>query len=500
MKHITKRFLLLVLLVVALAACGGGATEEPVEDTTSDTTQEEAADTETEAPAEETEAEAPAEEAEAPAEEATEVPAEEEVAAEAITLRYANWNLGTEEENNIQRQMVQAYMEANPNVTIEFVDMSAEGGWDAVLTSYAAKGELPDVFMANNVPLYVANDWLADLSDLTANDADWANVPQALKDSVTYNGQVLGLPAAQFVMGYFVNKDLYEAANLDAPEYGFTVEEFEEAVTSLHNVQQGVLGLDEMEFIMGWYANTQDPNLKWFSYDGAQMNYNSTAFKDAVAAAGEWKQYTWQGLTEEQLANFTATGPWELFLNQEVGMRWDASWSVPGYVENAGFEWDFIGIPGGNQALVTDVMVVSKTTANMDAAYDFARWMTFSTAAYAKEAELAAAMGSAPKMPVSVDEASLALYTTFVDKPGILAALDNLDNSLIESLAKVVPGYINARWEGKPGIDVGEDLDVNMWFMFNFANDGRYKYEDYSAQLEEFANQILADAAAELNQ
>ena len=34
--------------------------------------------------------------------------------------------------------------------------MSAEGGWEANLTGYAAKGELPDVFMANNVPLYVA--------------------------------------------------------------------------------------------------------------------------------------------------------------------------------------------------------------------------------------------------------------------------------------------------------------------------------------------------------
>jgi len=93
----------------------------------------------------------------------------------------------------------------------------------------------------------------------------------------------------------------------------------------------------------------------------------------------------------------------------------------------------------------------------------------------------------------------LALYTEFVDKPGIRMALENLDNSLIESLAKIVPGYINARWEGKPGIDVGEDKDVNMWFMFNFANDGRYKYEDYSAQLEEFANNILAEAAASLN-
>jgi len=212
------------------------------------------------------------------------------------------------------------------------------------------------------------------------------------------------------------------------------------------------------------------------------------------------KPYTWQGLTDEQKANFTATGPWELFLNQEVGMRWDASWSVPNYVQNATFEWDFVGIPGGNQAMVMDVMVVSKTTAHMEEAYKFAKYMSFSSEAYAKEAELAAAMSSAPKMPVSVDAASLELYTQFVDVPGILTALENLDNSLIESLAKVVPGYINARWEGKPGIDVGEDLDVNMWFMFNFANDGRYKYEDYSAQLEEFANQILDDAAATLNQ
>ena len=506
-------FLVMTALVMTLVSCGGGDTETETTDETT-TTEETTTDTSTtdESTPEETVSEEPAETEEVVAEETdaeemepTEEPAAEpaeetEAMGDTMTLRYANWNLGTEEENNIQRQMVQAYMDAHPNVTIEFVDMSAEGGWDAVLTSYAAKGELPDVFMANNVPLYVANGWLADLTDLTAADADWENVPQALKDGVTYNGQVLGLPAAQFVMGYFVNKDIYEEANLDAPEYGFTVEEFEDAVTSLNNIQQGVLGLDEMEFVMGWYANSQDSNLKWFSFDGEHMNYNSAAFKDAVATAGEMKQYTWQGLSEEQLANFVSTGPWELFLNEEVGMRWDASWAVPGYVENAAFEWDFIGVPGGNQALVSDIMVVSQTAADVEAAYDFARWMTFSTEAYAKEAELAAAMGSAPKMPVSVDDASLELYTQFVDKPGILAALDNLDNSMIESLAKIVPGYINARWEGKPGIDIGEDLDVNMWFMFNFANDGRYKYEDYSAQLEEFANQILDDAAAELNQ
>jgi hypothetical protein len=287
---------------------------------------------------------------------------------------------------------------------------------------------------------------------------------------------------------------------MDAPEYGFTREEFEEAVTGLHDVANGVLGLDEMEFVMGWTPNTIDPNLKWFSYDGEKMNYNSAAFKEAINFAGEMKPYTWQGLTEEQKANFTATGPWELFLNQEVGMRWDASWSVPSYVSDATFDWDFIGFPGGNQALVGDVIVVSATAANPEAAFQLAKWMTFSSEAYAKEAELAAAAGSAPKMPIALDDASVALYKEVVDKPGIHMALDNLNNSVIESLAKIVPGYINARWEGKPGIDIGEDLDVNMWFMFNFANDGRFKYEDYSAQLEEFANQQLADGQAAMNQ
>lgn len=429
--------------------------------------------------------------------EPTAVPATEApVAAEPVTIRYANWNVGTEEENNVQRQLVAAYIEMNPNVTVEYVDMSAEGGWDAVLTAYAAKGELPDVFMANNVPLYAQNGWLADLSGYVADDADWQDVPQVLKDSFTYSDQVLGVPAAQFVMGYFVNKDLYEAANLDAPEYGFSVDDLVANAEALTDVDKAVLGLDEMEPVMGWYASTQDPNLKWFSFDGQHMNYNSAAFKAGVAMAGEMRPYTWQGLTEDQKKNFKSAGPWEAFLNQEVAVRWDGGWVLPDYVSKATFNWDFIGIPGGNQALVADAIVVSKTASNVDEAYKFAKWMTFSKEAYAKEAEVAGAAGTAPKMPVSIDDASLELYRQFVDKPGVNAALDNLDSSVIESLAKLVPGYINARWEGKPGIDIGEDKDVNMWFMFNFANDGKFKYEDYAERLETFANKTLDDAAA----
>ncbi|MCC7206195.1 MAG: ABC transporter substrate-binding protein, partial [Anaerolineae bacterium] len=271
-------------------------------------------------------------------------------AQDAVTIRYANWNVGTEEENNLQRQLIAAYMEMNPNVTVEFVDMSAEGRWDEKLTNYAARGELPDVWMADNTPLYIKNDWVADLTEMVQGDPDWEAVPQVLKDAVTYDGKVMALPAAQFVMGYWVNQDLFEAANLDAPTYGVSVDDFLAAATAITDVQNGVLGLDEMEPVLGWYPSTQDSNLKWFGFDGEHMNYNSAAFKGAIQTAGDLKSHTWQGLTDDQKPNFTAQGPWELFLNQEVGAKWDGGWVVPDYASKATFNWDFVGIPGGNQA------------------------------------------------------------------------------------------------------------------------------------------------------
>jgi len=422
------------------------------------------------------------------------------VQAQGVTIRYANWNVGTEEENNIQRQLVAAYVEAHPEVTIEFVDMSGDGRWDEKLTNMAARGELPDVWMADNAPYYVQNGWAADLTALVEGDPDWQNVPQVLQDAVTYDGVVLGVPAAQFIMGYFVNQDLFEAANLDAPAYGVSVEDFFAAAAALTDLQQGILGLHEMEPILGWYPSTQDANLGWFSFDGAHMNYNSDAFRAAVDTALEMRPHTWQGLSEEQLTAFTATGPWELFLNQESGAVWDGGWAVPGFVQNATFNWDFVGIPGGNQAMVTDILVVSSTAADQAAAFDFAKWMSFSAEGYAAEAAIATAAGGVPtRMPVSISAESIDLYLSFVgDKPGLRQALENLDSSLVESLAKIVPGYVNARWEGHPGLDIGDNLDVNIGFVFgNIASDA-FKFEDLSAQLEEFANGILDEARAEL--
>jgi len=483
MKAFTKYIIVLMVAALALSAlagCAPKATPEPTQAVVQ----------------EQPTAEPVVEPTAAPVVEPTAAPVEEK---QPVTIRYAAHNLGTEEENNAERQMIAAYMALNPHVTIEIVDMSAEGGWEANLTAYAAKGEFPDVYHAFNLPLYIQNEWLADLTDVVAADPDWTKVPQALRDAITYDGVVYGVPSAQFIVGYIVNKDLFEKNNLDAPEYGFTIEEFEAAMKALHNPNGGVLGLDEIWPILGWYPNAVDKNLGWFSFDGEKVHYNSAAFKEAMAKTAEYAPYAWDTLTEEQKANFKATGPWELFQNEEVGMRFEYSWSFPWYMENVDFEWDFVGIPGGNQALVYDFIGVGKTTQHLNEAYAFAKWMAFDPAGYAKRVEIAQTSNYLPFMPVAVDEESMALYLSFYkDKPGIAKALANLDGSMIESVQKGIPGFVNARWEGNPGIVVaGEEVTRIDWF-WNYANFGKFKYEDYSAQLEEYANKVLADARAEL--
>jgi len=152
--------------------------------------------------------------------------------------------------------------------------------------------------------------------------------------------------------------------------------------------------------------------------------------------------------------------------------------------------------------MVTDIIAVSATASDLDAAYDFAHWMSISSEGYATEAELAANGDTVPtRMPVSVTPESIDLYMSLVgERPGLRQALENLDSSLVESLAKIVPGYINARWEGKPGIDIGENTDVNLGFIFGNIGSGQFQYVDLAPQIEDFANNILDEARAQLSQ
>ena len=154
MKKLIALLLALVMVVSVLAACN---TDKPVETKPNETKPAETKPNETK-------------------------PAETKPAAEQITLRLAHWGLGTEEEYNLERQMIDKYMELNPHVKIEIAE-DITGDWNAALATAAAGNTLPDVFLIGNVPTAVANEWTLDLTQYAAADEDWNKLPASMIES-----------------------------------------------------------------------------------------------------------------------------------------------------------------------------------------------------------------------------------------------------------------------------------------------------------------------------
>ncbi|WP_173917629.1 extracellular solute-binding protein [Halobacillus sp. Marseille-Q1614] len=78
---------------------------------------------------------------------------------EEVTLSIASWSFGTEGEANLDRMMLDAFMEEHPNIKVE-IDESISDPWEESLASAASAGEMPDVFAIAHLPTGIANDWM----------------------------------------------------------------------------------------------------------------------------------------------------------------------------------------------------------------------------------------------------------------------------------------------------------------------------------------------------
>src|SRR5690606_40565951 len=75
---------------------------------------------------------------------------------EEVTISYAHWNLGTEEEMNLERLMLEQFQRDYPHIKVELYEIS--GNWNEQLAAAAS---------ANNMPAYLS---VPDLSITIAHD------------------------------------------------------------------------------------------------------------------------------------------------------------------------------------------------------------------------------------------------------------------------------------------------------------------------------------------
>lgn len=414
---------------------------------------------------------------------------------EQITLRYATWDLGTEEDNNIYRRMIAKYEEDHPNIKIEIAEDIDPADWNGSLTTAAAGGNLPDVAMIAELPSAIANDWILDVTPYIENDADWAKIPDSLRDSVKFGSGNYGIPYAMNISGLYMNVDLFESKNQPLLTYGYDFAAFEAALKNLSAPSEGIVGIKLADMI-DWYPAVKDPSYGYYTLKDGHVNITDPLFIEGVKFCRSVyaNGYSFNALSPEQKANFGTENDWEAWNAGKVALCADATWAADGY-SKLDSKIVFTSLPNQMAIIIPDYIFISKTTAHPQEAYDFAKFMSFGKDGImakldAVEANEGLNWGS---LPLIVDDEITERVFANYPMEGVKEVYENLDGHSIVEAFKYTPGYANARWNALTGVAVTDVENANIAQVFNACISGELNIDDYAEQINKLANESIKE-------
>lgn len=421
-----------------------------------------------------------------------------------VTLTYANWNFGTEGEANIERMMIEAYNESQDDVEVVIAENITTDDWNGSLATAASSGDLPDVFMLNSIPTAYSNQWLLDITDIATADEDYNLVNETTRNSVLINDQVVALPFALHMFGFYVNNDLLNEQNLTLPTLDMSVDEFVQSVKDATNFNEGRMGLKNATNIVDWYPGAVNEELGWFTYNMENGTYSldSNEMIEGINIANDLGQngYTYDNLTDEQKETMTGGDSGLAFFSGHIAYSYDGTWLNNAMAENADFDYQFIGVPGGKQVIVNDFLGISQSTEHPEEAYEFAKYMSFGIEGFTKRMELTQENDmDFNTLPMTTDQGVLDQYWSLVDVPGVREAYDQIDTAMADPF-KIVPGYVQSRFEGETGVSIGDQANATVGYLIDQAVAGNVNYSDYAAQLQQFAQQAHDNAVSAMGQ
>ena len=214
-KRVLSMLLVASMTGALLAGCGSGETAS------TDASADAAADTNTAAAGTETAADAAATD------------------GEAVTLKWAIWD---QETTPYWNALKEAYEAANPNVTIEMVDLGSTDYMTVLATELSGSGSDFDVVTIKDVPGYatlVQKNTLESLDDYITdagiNLADF----NGITDQVTVDGSLYELPFRSDYWLIYYNKDVFDAAGIAYPSNDMTMEDYDALARQLTDTTYG---------------------------------------------------------------------------------------------------------------------------------------------------------------------------------------------------------------------------------------------------------------------
>ncbi|RMI04703.1 ABC transporter substrate-binding protein [Cellulomonas triticagri] len=283
--------------------------------------------------------------------------------------------------DNTVEPIAEAYMEENPDVTIDVVNAGTNTDqYTALQNAVAAGSGIPDLAQIEYyaVPQFAIGESLADLSDLGASDLDGTYSPGPWT-AVQQGEGIYGLPMDSGPMALFYNTTVFEKYGVEVPT---TWDEYLEAARALHAADPNVYITNDtgdagFATSMIWQAGGQP-----YQVDGTDVTVDftdegSTKFaemwqqlldEDLIAPTSSWSDEWYQGLGNGTLATLTI-GAWmpgnlEASVQQAAG-QWRVA-PMPQWEEGAS-----VSSENGGSA-----MSIMEAAPNKALAYDFLAYLS----------------------------------------------------------------------------------------------------------------------------
>ena len=309
-------------------------------------------------------------------------------AQDTIEIDYFFWS---PDRMALEQRLVDAYMAANPGVTITVQAQPPSDYWPR-MSALAAAGDLPDVFYMSSgfIEEWQGNGLLANLQPYV-DQLDLADYytgtfgPARFPDSET--GDMYAFPVNWVGPVLFYNRDAFDIAGLDYPSNDWGWDDFLAAAQALTVDENGDGRAEQYSFwAYGRYAQIEP----WIYRNGGRLLNAEGTRLEPTAEAVEALRF----LTDLTVEHGVAPSPAEMegIRQQDVfpmglaAMWVDGSWNVANTRTVAGddFDWGIALVPQGPSATPdtvraytwVDMLAMSPDTEHPEQVWDFIRFMT----------------------------------------------------------------------------------------------------------------------------
>lgn len=319
---------------------------------------------------------------------------------EEVTLKWAIWD---QETTAYWQALADAYMVANPNVTIEMVDLGSADYMTVLATELSGDGSDFDVVTIKDVPGYatlVQKNAIIPLDDYISADGVDLSQYAGATDQVTVDGKLYELPFRNDFWVLYYNKDIFDAAGVDYPTNDMTWEEYDALAREVTDTTFG-------SQVYGAHYHTWRSTIGLMAVlDGehtildGEYSYMKPYYEMVLAQEADGVCRTYSDLTTEGL-HYSAA-----FSNGDTAMMNNGSWFIATMITNLESgeydsslcgNWGFVkyphaeGVePGSTLGTITGLAVTAATD-TPDAAWDFVKWVSGT-----EGAEVMAATGNFP--------------------------------------------------------------------------------------------------------